>query len=111
MKSFYCKYFGAEASSKYFNPHKDFESYFLHFNEGCRVELMRIPRVKERVEKEILGLAHIAIAVGTKELVDSLTQKLRSDGLRVMGEPRTTGDGYYESVILDPEGNRIEITI
>jgi lactoylglutathione lyase len=30
--------------------------------------------------------------------------------LLLLGEPRRTGDGYYESVILDPEGNRIEIT-
>ena len=29
----------------------------------------------------------------------------------IEGEPRTTGDGYYESVVLDPEGNRIEITV
>ncbi len=111
IKSFYCHYFGAEAGPKYFNVNKNFESYFLHLNEGCRIELMRIPEVKERVEKEMLGLAHIAIAVGTKELVHSLTEKLKSDGLRVIGEPRTTGDGYYESVVLDPEGNRIEITI
>jgi lactoylglutathione lyase len=111
MKSFYRMYFGAEASTKYFNPKKNFESYFLHFKEGCRIELMRIPHVNESIKKEMLGFAHVAIAVGTKELVDSLTQKLKLDGFRVIGAPRTTGDGYYESVILDPEGNRIEITI
>ena len=111
MKSFYTKYFGAAAGSKYFNPKKDFESYFLHLKEGCRIELMRIPHVDEFTKKEMLGLAHIAIALGTKELVDSLTEKLKSDGFNVIDEPRTTGDGYYESVILDPEGNRIEITI
>jgi lactoylglutathione lyase len=111
MKSFYRKYFNAEAGPKYFNREKNFESYFLHFKEGCRIELMRIPHVNESTKKEMLGFAHIAISVGTKELVDSLTQKLKLDGFRVIGEPRTTGDGYYESVILDPEGNRIEITI
>jgi len=111
MKSFYRTYFGAEAGPKYFNVNKNFESYFLHFKEGCRIELMRIPHVNESAEKEMLGLAHIAVSVGTKELVDRLTQKLKSDGYQVMSEPRTTGDGYYESVILDPEGNRIEITI
>ena len=111
MKSFYSKYFDTEAGPKYFNTKKNFESYFLHLKEGCRIELMRIPHVNKFSKKEMLGLSHIAIAVGTKELVDSLTQKLKSDGLRVIGEPRTTGDGYYESVILDPEGNRIEITI
>ena len=111
MKSFYSKYFDTEAGPKYFNTKKNFESYFLHLKKGCRIELMRIPHVNKFSKKEMLGLSHIAIAVGTKELVDSLTQKLKSDGLRVIGEPRTTGDGYYESVILDPEGNRIEITI
>ena len=109
MRSFYRTYFGAEAGPKYFNAKKNFESYFLHFKEGCRIELMRMPQVTERVEKELLGLAHIAIAVGTKESVDNLTQELKSGGFRVVSEPRTTGDGYYESVILDPEGNRIEL--
>jgi lactoylglutathione lyase len=111
MKSFYCRYFGGEAGPKYFNFKRNFESYFLHFKEGCRIELMRIPQVNEFTKKETLGLAHMAFSLGTKELVDGLTQKLKSDGFSVIGEPRTTGDGYYESVILDPEGNRIEITI
>ena len=111
MRSFYRTYFGAEAGQKYFNTKKNFESYFLHFKEGCRIELMRVPQVNEFAKKEMLGLAHIALSAGTKELVDSLTQKLKSDGYRVISEPRTTGDGYYESAILDPEGNRIEITI
>ncbi|MFC1976452.1 glyoxalase, partial [Chloroflexota bacterium] len=29
---------------------------------------------------------------------------------RVISGSRETGDGYYESVILDPDGNRVEIT-
>jgi lactoylglutathione lyase len=111
MKSFYCTYFDGEAGPKYFNATKDFESYFLHFREGARLELMRMPPVNKFNQKEMLGLAHLAISVGSKEVVDSLTQKLKSDGFKVMGEPRTTGDGYYESVVLDPEGNRVEITI
>ena len=43
--------------------------------------------------------------------VDALTGRLQSDGYRVTGLPRWTGDGFYESVILDPDGNRVEITI
>ena len=58
-----------------------------------------------------LGFAHISFSVGSKEEVDRLTQKMSEDGICVVGEPRTTGDGYYESVVLDPEGNRIEITV
>lgn len=111
MKSFYCTYFDGEAGPKYFNAKKDFESYFLHFTEGTRLELMRQPRVNESNKNETLGLAHLAISVGTKESVDSLTLKLKANGFEVTSEPRTTGDGYYESIILDPEGNRVEITI
>jgi lactoylglutathione lyase len=42
--------------------------------------------------------------------VDSLTERLRADNYIIESEPRTTGDGFYESVILDTEGNLIEIT-
>ena len=59
----------------------------------------------------ILGYAHFAMSLGSAELVDELTERLRDAGYTIAGEPRTTGDGYYESVILDPEGNRIELTI
>ena len=58
-----------------------------------------------------LGFTHLSFSVGSKEEVDRLTQQMSSDGISIVGQPRTTGDGYYESVVLDPEGNRIEITI
>lgn len=58
-----------------------------------------------------LGLAHISFSVGSKENVDNLTERLRHDGYAVIGEPRTTGDGYYESVVADPEDNIVEITV
>ena len=56
------------------------------------------------------GLTHFAISVGSKEIVNLLTERLRADKFVIESEPRTTGDGYYESVILDTEGNLIEIT-
>jgi lactoylglutathione lyase len=64
---------------------------------------------KQALEK-YLGYAHIAVSVGSKAKVDQLTEELRSASYTIHGEPRTTGDGYYESVVLDPEGNQIEIT-
>jgi lactoylglutathione lyase len=57
-----------------------------------------------------MGLTHLAISLGSETAVDELTKKLRSEGVTVLDGPRRTGDGYYESVVLDPEGNRIEIT-
>ena len=85
----------------------------MSFKEGARLELMHKPSINKSSNPDIIdtGFAHMAISVGTKQKVDSLTNELRANGYSITGEPRTTGDGYYESVILDPEGNQIEITI
>ena len=67
------------------------------------------------IPKDILlktkGLIHFAISVGSIEKVNQLTETLANEGFTVIGKPRTTGDGYYESVVLDPENNSIEITV
>jgi len=112
-KNFYEKYFEATANAKYHNPNKKFESYFLAFDNGCRLELMQKPGILEEnrnYDAQKMGIIHIALSVGSKENVDKLTNQLRADGIRIVGQPRTTGDGYYESVILDLEDNIIEIT-
>lgn len=114
LKEFYINYFKAKSNNKYYNSTKDFTSYFLTFEKGTRLELMQMPNISAastNIYQQFTGLAHFAVAVGSKEMVDSLTEKFRNDGFEVVGEPRTTGDGYYESVILDPDKNRIEITI
>lgn len=113
MRMFYERYFDAKAGDKYTNSKKNFSSYFLNFEEGPRLELMHKPEIlaAENNGKERLGFTHFAISVGSKEKVDALTALLQNDGFRIVGAPRITGDGYYESVVLDPEANRIEITI
>lgn len=112
IKDFYEKYFGCKSGPKYINAAKGFESYFLSFEDSSRLEIMTKTSVNESINpKELLGLTHLAISVGSKENVDKLTKKIEDDGYEVVGPPRNTGDGYYESVILDPELNRIEITI
>ena len=114
MRIFYETYFEAKANDKYTNPNTGFTSYFLSFAEGARLEIMSSPAIREQPPTpfhEVPGYAHLAIAVGSEDAVDALTERLRDDGYRVIGEPRRTGDGYYESVVLDPESNRIEITV
>ncbi|TNE73718.1 glyoxalase/bleomycin resistance/extradiol dioxygenase family protein [bacterium] len=113
MRTFYLKYFDCTSNERYHNPNKQFSSYFIQFDNGCRLELMHHPKYKKQTTEEhlVLGYAHIAISLGSKEQVDSLTERFRNDGVLILGEPRTTGDGYYESVISDPEGNMIELTI
>ncbi len=113
MRTFYEHYFNAKAGEKYVNSKKNFTSYFLSFEEGTRLELMHKPEISSgRIQgKEFLGFIHFAVSVGSKAKVNVLTNQLRKDGFEIAGEPKTTGDGYYESVVFDPEGNRIEITI
>ena len=112
LKAFYVRYFGATTGEKYINPKKQFQSYFLSFAEGARLEIMQKVDIPAREQGlESMGFTHFAAAVGSKENVDKLTERLRADGYKVVGEPRTTGDGYYESVVLDPDGNRVEITV
>lgn len=109
LKEFYTTYFDGVSGSRYHNPVKGFTSYFISFTGGCRLELMHREGLC-RGECNRLGLAHIAFSVGSKTNVDQLTERLRNDGYTILGEPRTTGDGYYESVVADPEGNTIEIS-
>ncbi|WP_028865936.1 VOC family protein [Psychromonas aquimarina] len=113
MKSFYQNYFHAQCNNKYVNQVKGFSSYFLSFTDGPRIELMQmnsIPESKNDIYQQFTGLIHIAFSVGSEEKVNQLTENFKQDGFEVLDGPRHTGDGYYESVVLDPEGNRLEIT-
>jgi lactoylglutathione lyase len=112
-KRFYTAYFGAVAGAEYVNPAKGFTSCFLSFSEGARIEAMMtstLSPVAIEPGAQRMGLTHFAISVGSKQRVDELTSKLVNDGFAIVDGPRRTGDGYYETVVLDPDGNRVEIT-
>ncbi|MCC5890594.1 MAG: VOC family protein [Alkalibacterium sp.] len=109
MRAFYSNYFDAESGERYHNPKKGFSSYFLTFSSGSRLELMHREDISKENE-ESFGYAHLALAVGDKKAVDKLVEQLAEDGYDLLNGPRTTGDGYYEAVIADPEGNLIEVT-
>jgi len=112
--AFYETYFDAAPGEKYVNPAHHFESYFLSFSSGARLELMQmqgVPQTKNDPMAQFTGFIHMAMCLGSESEVDALTVRLRADGYRVVDDPRRTGDGYYEAAILDPDGNRIEITV
>jgi lactoylglutathione lyase len=111
--AFYCENFDAVASPPYENAAKGFRSRFLSFDGGTRLEVMTtrsLSPVELAAGAERMGLTHLAISLGSEQEVDALTARLRALGTPVLDGARRTGDGYYESVVLDPEGNRIEIT-
>jgi lactoylglutathione lyase len=108
-RDFFIKYFDCTVNEKYVNPIKRFYSFFLTFPDGGRIEIMKKDNIGPAGTDISLGYAHIAINAGSREKVDSLTWLMQRDGIIIVSGPRVTGDGYYESVILDPENNRIEI--
>ncbi|HWZ62457.1 MAG TPA: VOC family protein [Steroidobacteraceae bacterium] len=110
---FYATYLGAAIGSLYANPSKGYESRFLTFESGARLEIMRTSTLRPARSEpgaQRMGLTHVAISLGAQSRVDELTDVLRSAGFAVLDGPRHTGDGYYESVVLDPDGNRLELT-
>jgi len=110
LGEFYSGFFGCKLSDRYVNHKKQFVSYFLSFPDGAKIELMKRTDITSRINKEQIGLAHFAIGVGSETQVDELTRRLEQAGVVIDSYPRITGDGYYESVILDPDNNKIELT-
>lgn len=114
QKEFYVNYFNGTSNEKYVNPVKGFESYFISFGQGSGgIEIMRKKDITSTnpLAGKSIGIAHFSLSAGSKEAVLELTERLRNDGYTIDSEPRTTGDGYFESAILDGDGNCIEITI
>jgi len=114
MKDFYETYFIARVSNIYRNPASGLETYFLIFSSGACLELMQRPGIDKSENlpgDKRTGFAHISFACGSESNVDLLTKRMQENGYKLVNGPRYTGDGYYESLILDPDGNQIEITV
>ena len=109
MRDFYIRYFGAVAGELYHNPRTGLRTYFLAFDGGARVELMQKPDALPGGVELREGWAHLSFTLGSRGAVDAATERLRAAGCAVESGPRVTGDGYYESCVLDPEGNRVEL--
>ncbi|MFW0766348.1 VOC family protein [Trabulsiella odontotermitis] len=108
--AFWQTFFGGTANAKYQSRNNPgFESYFITLDEGPTIELMTLPALTDAPDnKTITGWAHVALNVGSKASVDALADRARQQGI-LKSPPRVTGDGYYEAVLTDPDGNLIEI--
>ena len=111
-RKFFVRYLGGCSNDGYHNKATGFRSYFISFESGTRLEIMTRPGMTD-AEKALYrtGFSHVAFSVGSKERVNELTDRLRADGYQVLSGPRTTGDGYYESLVVGLEDNQIEITV
>ena len=114
LKEFYIRYFGGQAGPMYHNVKKQFQSYFLTFGTGARLEIMTAPSIPGNKNDSIVsqhqGIIHFAFEVSSMQEVDDKARELRDAGVQILDGPRTTGDGYYEFVTLDPDNNRLEVT-
>jgi lactoylglutathione lyase len=112
LRDFYERYFDARAGDRYDSTnHPGFASYFLRFPDGdSRLELMTIPALAAAVDGPALGYPHVAISVGAREAVDALVRRMADERVPIVTQPHLTGDGYYEAVVRDPDGNLVEIT-
>lgn len=113
LKDYYVKYFNGKANKKYINKETLFESYFITFDSGARLELMKKPDIpgnlNDRVDKQHQGIIHISFAVESMEMVTAKSKELSEAGFKILRGPRKTGDGYFEFETLDPDNNRIEV--
>jgi catechol 2,3-dioxygenase-like lactoylglutathione lyase family enzyme/predicted nucleotidyltransferase len=101
--AFYQRWFGATIGPQYVSSTRPFTSRFLALSSGARLELMNLPGETPR-------MAHIAVSLGSRDAVDRLVAAMRAAGVAIARGPRVTGDGYYEAVVSDTEGNLVEIT-
>jgi lactoylglutathione lyase len=114
LKEYYTTYFQGVAGNKYHNTGKGFQSYFLRFEGGARLEIMTMasirPRTTDPREAPEQGITHLAFEVANRQEVDRHCAMLMADGFEIIDGPRVTGDGYYEFTTLDPDNNRVEVT-
>ncbi len=102
--------FGGQRNERYLSKNRPgFESHFITLSDGPTIELMTVPDLPDRPSHpEFVGWAHIALNVGSRADVDRMAEQARLSNM-LLSAPRMTGDGYYEAVIADPDGNRIEL--
>ena len=113
MRNFFIKYFEARSNDQYHNPRTGLRTYILTFPDGdARLELMQRPDTID-VDPSMpnIGFIHLSFSLGSRQAVDEKTKELQHDGFTIVSGPRTTGDGYYETAFLGPEGIQLEITV
>jgi lactoylglutathione lyase len=112
LRDFY-RLIGGAASPPCINRDSSLKSCVLDFC-GVRLELLERRDHSEdaAVDGQSTGLVYLSFALGTADAVDELSGVIAAAGYRVLEPPRRTCEiGCYESVVLDPDGNRVRLTV
>jgi lactoylglutathione lyase len=111
LRDFYAAQLGAQASAVYERPDGAGRAVFLDFC-GVGLELIEPPAGAEPPTlPQVAGCPYIAFGLGSADAVDRLTARLAEAGHQVIEPPHRTGEGPYQSAVLDPDGNRVELTV
>lgn len=112
LRDFY-RLLGGVASAPHIDRETGLQSCVLDFC-GVRLELLERPDHGEgaAVDEQSSGLVYLSFALGTADAVDEHSGVIAAAGYRVLEPPRRTCEaGCYESVVLDPDGNRVKLTV
>ena len=112
---FWTTHFNAVVGPRYVSANRiGFQSHFLTFEDGVKIELMTGPWLSAAGNSnpagEVIGWAHVAISVGSPERVRAIAATLDKIGL-LISQPRITGDGYYEALARTPDGLLVEVVV
>jgi lactoylglutathione lyase len=111
LKNFYVRFFNGKANEKYTNTSTGFESYFISFGNGARLEIIKKNiNAGESGPSENSPEMHIAFGVENMNNVILKAEEMKNAGFPVLRGPRITGDGYFEFETLDPDKNHLEVT-
>ena len=107
LAAFWQETFAAEVGAVYESRNQvGFRSRFVTLPGGLRLELMASPARAAPEPLDSIGLAHIALSFGGDAAVDAAAERLAA---HLVAKPRRSGDGYYEAIIRDPDGNLVEL--
>lgn len=108
LRYWYMRYFAMSSSELYSDPARGLKCYFLRSSDPSASALEIIHHSGKQAGQPTT--AHLAVSTGSRQGVDFLIELLRTDGNTVVLEPFEAVNGCYMGVVLDPEGNRVEIT-
>jgi len=110
LLDFYTTHFGAKAERW---SDENVVLYFLDFGDGCRIEIEVRPEGRDSAipADERIGLAHLAFLCTSREELIQKTAALEAAGVPVILQPTAYGTDFFESACLDPDGNKVELTV